>query len=94
MILTRESDINHSFDEIANIANSNNADLFISIHNNSHPSRDMNGTQTFYCDKSHATSNFLENFLNNKIIEQIFTVNLCLKSANFKFLTNTKMISA
>ena len=94
VILTRESDINHSTDEIANFANSNNADLFISIHNNSHPSPDMNGTQTFYCNSSSATSNFLANFLNVGTIDQIGTVNRGVKSANFKVLKNTKMVSA
>jgi N-acetylmuramoyl-L-alanine amidase len=94
VILTRESDINHSFDEIANIANSNNVDLFISIHNNSHPSPDMNGTQTFYCNSSPATSNFLASFLNAKTIEQIGTCDRGVKSADFKVLKNTKMISA
>jgi len=94
VILTRESDINHSFDEITNFANSNNADIFISVHNNSHPSRDMNGTQTFYCAKSPATSNFLANYLNVKTIEQIGTCNRGVKSADFKVLMNTKMISA
>ena len=94
VILTRESDINHSFDEITNFANSNNADIFISVHNNSHPSRDMNGTQTFYCAKSPATSNFLANYLNAKTIEQIGTCSRGVKAANFIVLKNTKMISA
>jgi N-acetylmuramoyl-L-alanine amidase CwlD len=94
VILTRESDINHSTDEITNFANSNNADLFISVHNNSFPSPDMNGTQTFYCDKSPATSNFLANYLNAKTIEQIGTCSRGVKTANFVVLKNTKMISA
>jgi N-acetylmuramoyl-L-alanine amidase len=94
VMLTRESDINHSFDEIANFANSNNADLFISVHNNSHPSPEMNGTQTFYCNSSPATSNFLANDLNAKTIEQIGTCDRGVKSADFKVLKNTKMISA
>ena len=52
VIMTRESDINHSLDEITDFANSSNADLFISVHNNSHPSADMNGTQAFYFNQS------------------------------------------
>jgi len=93
VILTRESDINHSVDEITNFANSNNADLFISVHNNSHPSPDMSGTQTFYFNQSPG-GNFLANYLNAKIIEQIGTINRGVKTANFVVLKNTKMIAA
>ena len=92
VILTRETDINRSVDEIANFANSNNADLFISVHNNSHPSADMNGTQTFYCQSS--SGNLLATYLSARIIEQIGTVNRGIKSSNFKVLKNTKMVSA
>ena len=92
VIMTRESDINHSVDEIVNFANSNNADLFISVHNNSHPSADMNGTQTFYYQSS--SGNLLATCLNGRIIEQIGTVNRGIKSSNFKVLKNTKMVSA
>jgi N-acetylmuramoyl-L-alanine amidase CwlD len=93
VIFTRESDINHSVDEITNFANSNNADLFISVHNNSHPSPDMSGTQTFYFGQSPGGS-FLANSLNAKIIEQIGTINRGVKTANFVVLKNTKMVSA
>ena len=93
VILTRESDINHSVDEITNFANSNNADLFISVHNNSHPSPGMSGTQTFYFNQSPG-GNFLANYLNAKIIEQIGTINRGVKTANFVVLKNTKMIAA
>ncbi len=92
VIMTRETDINHSVDEIANFANSNNADLFISVHNNSHPSADMNGTQTFYYQSS--SGNSFATYLSARIIEQIGTVNRGIKSSNFKVLKNTKMVSA
>ncbi len=92
VIMTRESDVNHSFDEIANFVNSSNADLFISVHNNSHPSADMNGTQTFYYQSS--SGNLLATYLSARIIEQIGTVNRGIKSSNFKVLKNAKMVSA
>jgi N-acetylmuramoyl-L-alanine amidase len=94
VILTRESDINLTLDEIANFANSNNADLFISVHNNSHPSSGMNGTQAFYCTSSPATSNFLASYISANTIERIGTCSRGVKSADFKVLKNTKMISA
>jgi N-acetylmuramoyl-L-alanine amidase CwlD len=93
VIMTRESDINHSLDEITDFANSNNADLFISIHNNSHPSVEMNGTQTFFYNQS-SSGNLLAACISAKTIEQIGTVNRGIKSSNFKVLKNTKMVSA
>jgi N-acetylmuramoyl-L-alanine amidase CwlD len=93
VILTRESDINHSIDEITDFVNSNNADLFISVHNNSHPSADMNGTQTFYFNQSPG-GNLLATYINAGTIEQIGTVDRGVKSSNFKVLKNSKMVSA
>lgn len=93
VIMTRESDVNHSIEEIANFANSNNADIFISVHNNSHPSSSMNGTQSFYYNQSYDGS-LLANCLNTKTIEQIGTVNRGVKSSSFKVLRLTKMVSA
>ncbi|MCL4416286.1 MAG: N-acetylmuramoyl-L-alanine amidase [Actinobacteria bacterium] len=94
VLLTRESDINHSAEEIGDFANTNNADLFISVHNNGHPSRDKNGTEAFYFYQSPATSNFLASFINTKTIEQIGTLNRGVKAASYKVLRLTKMISA
>jgi N-acetylmuramoyl-L-alanine amidase CwlD len=93
VIMTRESDINHSLDEITDFANSNNADLFISVHNNSHPSAEMNGTQTFFFSQS-TSGNLLATYISAKTIEQIGTVNRGIKPSNFKVLKNTKMVSA
>jgi len=93
VIMTRESDVNHSIDEITNFANSNNADLFISVHNNSHPSQDMNGTQVFYYSQS-TYGNVLASCLCSKIMGQIGTCNRGVKPSNFKVLRNTKMTSA
>lgn len=94
VIMTREDDTCKSTDEIANYANSNNADIFISIHNNSHTSAEKNGTETFYSTQSPATSDFLARCINNKTVEQIGTLNRGVKSAEFKVLKNTKMVSA
>jgi len=47
IIYTRKTDIFVEVRERANIANKNNADLFISIHSNSTKSKTIRGTETF-----------------------------------------------
>jgi N-acetylmuramoyl-L-alanine amidase len=93
VMLTREDDTSKSLDEIVDFANTNNADIFISIHNNSHISRDKNGTETFYCSQS-PYGNFLASYINVKTVEQIGTINRGVKAANFREIKNTKMVSA
>ncbi|RKD28987.1 N-acetylmuramoyl-L-alanine amidase family protein [Thermohalobacter berrensis] len=48
-VLTRESDKFVDLYERADIANAADGDLFVSIHFNAHPKRDVSGIQTFYC---------------------------------------------
>jgi N-acetylmuramoyl-L-alanine amidase len=48
VILTREDDTFIPLSERPNIANENNADLFISIHNNSAFSKDINGFEVYF----------------------------------------------
>ncbi|MBM3705838.1 MAG: DUF4214 domain-containing protein, partial [Actinobacteria bacterium] len=93
VIMTREDDTKKSLDDIVNIANASNADIFISVHNNSHTLREKNGTETFYFSQSPG-SYFLASYVNTRTIEQIGTLNRGVKSANFKELRNTKMTSA
>ncbi len=47
-ILTRNSDIFLSLDERGIIANKNNADIFISLHANSHENTKITGIETYY----------------------------------------------
>ncbi len=53
-IMTREDDIFIELKERANIANRNGADLFISIHSNSHPNGNVSGIQILYHSKNKA----------------------------------------
>ena len=48
VILTRDKDIFVSLEERTAIANTENADLFISLHVNAHPSQKVRGLETYY----------------------------------------------
>ncbi len=48
VVLTRQDDTFISLEERTAIANTNNADLFISLHINAHPSAKVRGLETYY----------------------------------------------
>ncbi len=52
VILTRDRDQYLPLERRAWIANSKDADLFVSIHANAHPSRSVNGVETYYLDNT------------------------------------------
>ena len=57
VIYTRTSDVDISLAERAHIANRNKADLFISIHANSHPTAAPSGVETFVMGLSESRAN-------------------------------------
>lgn len=57
VIYTRTTDVDISLAERARIANRNKADLFISIHANSHPTSSPNGVETFVMGLSESRAN-------------------------------------
>jgi len=92
VIMTREDDSSKSLDEIVNFANTNNADIFVSVHNNSHTLREKNGTEVFYFSESPG-SNMLAKYINAGTVEQIGTLNRGIKNASFRQIKNTIMPS-
>ncbi len=52
VILTRDTDIYIPLEERTAIANTNDADLFISLHINAHPSPKIHGLETYYLNLS------------------------------------------
>ncbi len=56
VILTRETDIFVPLENRTVIANQKQADLFISVHANAHPSKKRSGVETFYLNFSHDPS--------------------------------------
>lgn len=57
VIYTRTTDVDISLAERAHIANRNKADLFISIHANSHPTHSPTGVETFVMGLSESKAN-------------------------------------
>ena len=57
VIFTRTTDVDISLAERAHIANRNKADLFISIHANSHPTSAPTGVETFVMGLSESRAN-------------------------------------
>ena len=57
LIYTRTTDVDISLSERAHIANRNKADLFISIHANSHPTSTPTGVETFVMGLSESRAN-------------------------------------
>lgn len=51
-VLTRKTDLDISLAERTKIANSNNADLFISIHANASVTKKLSGIETYYLDNT------------------------------------------
>lgn len=52
VILTRDKDVFISLEERTAIANTNEADLFVSLHINAHPSPKVHGLETYYLNLS------------------------------------------
>ena len=77
------------------MANNTMPDLFISIHNNSNPNPDTQGTSTYYSDENpQATASFmLANAVQNAIVGTVNTVDEGLKEADFYVLRNTNVPS-
>lgn len=72
------------------VANSANADIFISIHNDSFTDRSAAGTTSYYYEKGDNSSH-LADLLQQGIIEQVHTYNRGTKTANFYVIKHTNM---
>lgn len=57
-VLTRKSDYYLELQQRVDIANKSNADLFVSVHANSHHSPDINGSLVLYYDRNYPQSDY------------------------------------
>ncbi len=94
VILTRETDIYIPVENRTVIANQKQADLFISVHANSNPSKKRSGVETFYLNFSHDPSVIetaaLENATSTKNISEMRII-LEKIVKNSKFVESKKL---
>lgn len=76
-----------------NLANTSNADLFISIHNDSFTNPDVQGTSTYYSAKNPCANESLQlaNCIQSSVIDILKTNNRGIKELGFYVLRNTTM---
>ncbi len=76
-----------------NLANTSNADLFISIHNNAFSNPSVQGTETFYSASNPKVNESLKlaNCIHSSVINIIETNNRKVKEMGFYVLRNTTM---
>lgn len=102
VILTRSKDVSpaganyteaEDLKARVNIANQNQADLFISIHNDSFSNPDAGGTTTYYSLSSSAAneSKALGLDIQQEVVKELGLYNRNVKTANFYVIKNTTM---
>ncbi len=94
VILTRYDDTYISDKERVGIAGQNQANIFVSIHNNESSLIDTSGTETFYSPDSSTAGRSLANYIQGELIFQLGSKNLGIKEKGFYVLNNTSMVSA
>ena len=90
---SRTTDTNLTLFERAQMANSWNADYFVSIHCNSAASRQANGSETFVYKLKTAAANYGE-CIQNQLVAENGLKNRGLKVADFTVLVVTRMPAA
>lgn len=93
VILTRSDDSELTLSQRANIANQENADYFISLHNNADPSSaSVRGFETYTFDGNvRSTTRIFQSVVHRIIASKIDTENRGEKRANFAVLRETNM---
>ncbi|MNI15492.1 Sporulation-specific N-acetylmuramoyl-L-alanine amidase [compost metagenome] len=90
VIYTRQTDVFIKLDDRSDIANKNNADLFVSVHINAAGDELANGMEAFYFKDSKATI-ITYNHIMNEIEKSAYKVNnRGTKIGNLSVLRNTK----
>src|SRR5690606_20192507 len=88
LVLTRDDDTYPTLDERIELANFLGADLFISVHANSHKSSSVNGTETYY---KHGYSLPLAQIMHRHILQATGFKDNGVRTAEFKVIKYTTM---
>lgn len=102
VIMTRSTDVSPAganYTELndltarVDIANQNNADLFVSIHNDSFTNPEAGGTTTYYSAYSPVANESMDLGANiqQEVVKELGLYNRNVKSANFYVIKNTSM---
>ena len=96
VFMTRSGDQSVSHQQRMDLANSSNADLFVSIHANAFTNPESNGTESHYCaENDYSSANrFLAHQLQRELVSVLNLRNRGVKSSNFYVLKNTEMPAA
>ncbi len=96
VVITRSGDQSVSHQQRMDLANSSNADLFVSIHANAFTNPESNGTESHFCaENDHSSaSRFLAQQLQRELVSVLNLRNRGVKSSNFYVLKNTVMPAA
>lgn len=90
---TRLDDTNPSYEDRARLANDIDANLFVSVHNNSYPaSEEVNGTAVLYDEKKETAGNSskrLANILREKVVHTLHSKDMGLVSGNYVYVVRT-----
>ncbi len=100
IVLTRQGEANISLPARAEIANNLNADVFVSIHANSSPSRWLKGSATYFhapswsdLSEQHSQRRRLAGLIQDELINAAGTDDLGVREENFSVLRNTRVPS-
>ncbi|MGE5703319.1 MAG: N-acetylmuramoyl-L-alanine amidase [Clostridia bacterium] len=91
VIMTRSDDRKLTLQERVDVAVNNQADLFVSIHHNTHPNTQTNGTIVFYY--SEGNSSKLASLVQNEIVHATQYANLQSRYGNYYVLRENPITS-
>lgn len=96
VILTRSSDTFIGLSRRVSIAEAARADIYVSIHANAHPNRQIGGTETYYFrNKANANASFtLANHLQRELVSTLGLRDIGVKHGSFLVIRQTSMPSA